>query len=740
MKLIKVLILVLVALIGQRAFAQEGVAPLWGNDKLQAERSEEINNKTASRASNNIRYEFALDTNILPIVDDFSVNYFKKYDFDTANTVTDTLVWFRFLVDGQYQLNLQAMFDTSYTYQEDPVSGDWDSIANPMLQVVIYSDVDYLMPIDTDSVWVMPDSILVGAVKFPFSNFDTSYINYLDSVIIVPDTGYTIWRNSNVLRNYTYGKNPVTLGVATFDGLDSNGVPYDPTMNPNSYQIADILESKPINFTIDSTGAAFDPFEDTLSYLSFFYQPEGLGDAPEIEDSLVLQFYSAVNKKWVSKWKAEGSFVKDFKYVKIPIKETIYTQSKEFKFRFLNYASVTGNFDHWNIDYVHINAPDEQRLPDSVYKDVALLDQGVSLLVDYDQMPWSHYKANSANLMKTEQPLRFRNLFDQNVLVNSQFKAYEDGTEIFAGSVITSPIVAPFETKTHTSVFSDSYPDTSNADYRSFHVIYEAQRSPDDNLDNNFYDYHQQFGTQYAYDDGSAESAYFVTSQGAQIVVDYNIVVTDSLRAINLYLPRSFENILDRSFRLVVYDDDGGEPGALLYESFLYFPIYSPGRDFIIGYNLEEPLEVSGKIYVGIKQTDGRIFIGMDKNNNTIQKNWYNVGGGWQQSSFPGSLFIRPEFGLASNPWPVKVEEVIEDSEIDFNVYPNPGNSYVILDLPHQSFDVQLISISGVSMLRLIGNGQTTIDVSNIPPGLYLVDVSDQSTGVHSVKKLLIQH
>src|ERR1700727_1979288 len=54
-----------------------------------------------------------------------------------------------------------------------------------------------------------------------------------------PDTA--IWINGGVFTNYTYPTSPHTLGVATFDGVNSYGLPYDPSASAYGSYPADTL-------------------------------------------------------------------------------------------------------------------------------------------------------------------------------------------------------------------------------------------------------------------------------------------------------------------------------------------------------------------------------------------------------------------------------------------------------------------------------------------------------------------
>lgn len=714
-----------------QSVAQESVAPLWGNEALQFE----TNKRSQAESGETYSYDFKFDTNHLPILDDFSKNYFKKYRFDTANTVVDTLVWQKFLVDGVYVERFGAMTDTSYYFSKNSADTSvWDSVATPVVYVTNLSQVDYQMVIDTDTVWARQDTLVVGNGVFTNHPPDVDYVNFSDTVVIVPDVGYSIWRNNNALHNYTYSPEPVTLGMATFDGLDSTGTPYDPSMNPNSYQIADILESKPIYLkTRPNGGSDYNYLFDTV-YLSFQYQPEGYGDSPEVDDSLVLEFYSPFTKQWNHMWSAPGTAIHPFKTVMVRVENPIYFLDG-FKFRFLNYASVSGNFDHWNIDYVRL---DENRDEfDTSIVDVGLIDPGYSLLEDYYQMPWLHYKNATENLMKTEQFIAYRNAGMNSYTANSLFYAFDDADTVITGSLGIDPQFGPLESGGQVSLFSEEYPRTSNSPVKSFNVQYFAQVNPDLNHDNDTAFFHQQFGTQYAYDDGSAEGAYFVTSAGAQIAVEYTVAILDSLRAVNIYFPRSYENIIDRAFRVKVWKSI--TPEVILYESFLQYPVYAGGRDLVQRFELEEAIEVEGQIFVGIEQLDKRVFIGLDKNNDSQEKNFYNVGNKWNNTSYEGSLFIRPEFGNTTNEFPVSVEDV-EVKEIEFNMYPNPANSSVNLELNSENNEVTVWSMIGAEIARFNCGFTSSFEVSYLPAGLYLVEVRDIVSQKSSVKKLLIQH
>ena len=90
----------------------------------------------------------------------------------------------------------------------------------------------------------------------------------------------TKWQNRSVLINSGFPLFPTNYNAATFDALDESGKVYSHASS--SPFVADSLISKPIQLS-NLTPA------DSL-YFSFYYQPQGNGDAPDATDSLVLMF------------------------------------------------------------------------------------------------------------------------------------------------------------------------------------------------------------------------------------------------------------------------------------------------------------------------------------------------------------------------------------------------------------------------------------------------------------------
>jgi hypothetical protein len=183
-----------------------------------------------------------------------------------------------------------------------------------------------------------------------------------------------LWLDLKAFRNNTYGLNPPTIGVATFDGADEFGYPYDFGAG-NAAVPCDTLTSVPVNLDYDASENI---------WFSFYYQAFGFGERPELADSLVLQFYSASLDQWFWAWSSPGlannvgQSAEEFTKVFIPVVQERYLNDG-FQFRFVNYATPKGALDHWHIDYVHL---DRNRQENEVLDDVAFVYPIRTLLSD----------------------------------------------------------------------------------------------------------------------------------------------------------------------------------------------------------------------------------------------------------------------------------------------------------------------------------------------------------------------
>ncbi|MBL4657695.1 MAG: hypothetical protein JKX73_06820 [Flavobacteriales bacterium] len=388
----------------------EVISPLPVNGEVS--RFHEVNAGTLAKSPGSNFY-FILDTLTLPFIDDFSTYTIKSYDTLTYNQafVVDSLS-FSFTVDGIPLDSFSCVSDTtwSYLYSDSVVPSVVSQSPLTQYQIVSYSDPSNpFVPTDITYCW-SPFEVYDTVNQSSPDTIDSlniiidTLINSIDTMrVYPPDTGsggsvLSLWIDEHTFINSRYPIDPPTLGVATFDGLDEFGRPYNNFSDPLGYGVADYLTSKPIDLSFQ--------FTDSV-YISFYYQPEGIGNDPQDEDSLVLEFYAPKTRTWVHAWSTPGKSLHPFKHVIQHISDTNYLQNG-FQFRFKNYGTISGAFDHWSVDYVRIDINRNEL--DSVLWDVAVIDATRSVFQNFEAIPWKHYLADTTFTMLTDMSVNIANL------------------------------------------------------------------------------------------------------------------------------------------------------------------------------------------------------------------------------------------------------------------------------------------------------------------------------------------
>ena len=729
--------------------SQENLEPLRTNFKLL---ENSILQRSGSVSSNDFIY--LTDTLSLPLIDDFSTNKFKNYIVDTSLPYVKDSSWFKlYYLDGT-MVPLSASFMTSPTYKMvydsvningvDTISEQSYPWATDTLVVKNFS----FYPITFDTLIVWPNITHIDSL-WTLANPDISFSNALpdlaqDSMVLFfvdpsSDDLNKIWLDSDVFLNDNFSPNPWTLGTVTFDGLDGSGEPYD--WNTGAIDWADYLTSKPLFLSQKS-------LSDSL-YFSFFFQAGGNGDIPESDDSLVLEFYTPTNNQWVSIWSTGGFESDSWYYEHILLDNSIYFQDG-FKFRFKSYGSLTGSLDHWNLDYVYLNENRSQN--DTLMNDWAFTNVPISVLETYSSVPWKHYALastdvvlnslvipsyNSSNNQKLLKPCSM-DLFYNNALVSSH---------PYSATVLNVPSLSYFDmfydygnTLSLASAVNDTFVDF---DFR----YYLSTNTTPERLSENDTIYHKQlFHNYYSYDDGYAEAAYGLVGNGAELAYRYTLldgVGQDTLKAIKIHFSPSVYDASNDPFFLQIWSDSLGQPGSLVYSSDnldfpeLYYPHYNSGLNGFYEYELPILVAVEDTFYIGWKQsTASRLNIGFDKNVDTKSNIFYNLGSGFQNTIFNGSLMMRPVF--TSN-----MDNILNAGEIKYlnnsnNIFPNPANS--IFNISAKGFGVlNAFDLKGRLIFEKEFMGNTSIMVNSWENGVYIILIK-MHNGNTVRKKLIIQH
>ena len=551
-----------------------------------------------------------------------------------------------------------------------------------------------------------------------------------------PDT--SLWMDNFVFINRGFAKSPITIGAATFDGLTYTGMPYDFTATATSSAAADYLTSKPINLS-------FLPSDSV--YFSFYYQPQGNGNAPEYSDSLVLQFKApGITNSFQNVWAKKGSTLatndSSWTLVMIPITNSLFLQ-KGFQFRFKNYATLSGNTDHWNIDYVYLNKLRSKA--DTSFNDVSFVYNGTSLLKNYRQMPWEQF--NSSDLTDT-----INNYLRYNKSGTTSFINISYGHEIwndFTSSLLDtyssvgSFNLLSFETthtysacdipagcrsgaKIDTTVFPTNL--TGPSRFTIKHYIGGVNLNPE----NDTLRVTHEFFNSYAYDDGTAENSFGLSTLHAQMAEKFTTNQPDSLQYIDIFFNPFLTNTSIYSFYLKVWSDGGGVPGSPIYTSSeALSPVYGGiVYNQFIRYKLDAPLYLTpGSYYFGFEQnTTEFLNIGVDKNSNTQDKIFYNVTGTWYSSPFVGSLMLHPVLGYQ---WEFTgVHDIAAAKLNSLTIYPNPSTDEIFI----KSADGNLSEKTSYTLIDMLGRTivestpyHHSIVISDLKEGVYFIQITEGS-------------
>ena len=533
-----------------------------------------------------------------------------------------------------------------------------------------------------------------------------------------------LWMESSVFVNRTYPINPPTIGVATFDGLDANGFARDFSPSTSS-EPSDTLLSQ----TIDLSGIS-------SAYFMFYYQAKGMGDAPQQLDKLVLEFFDG--SVWNEIWSVNGQTMTEFEKVVEVIDSAVYL-TNNFQFRFRNYATISGNFDHWHIDYIKI---DEFVNPNDINElnDVSFVYNSPSFLKRYTQMPWTHFQQNMLIELKDSIDILLRNN-DASNSVDYQYNVFENLnliTHYPSSGVSRNVSVLDFDTignfsfqnppiDISSAIFSSFQPDTI-----SFLVQNIIGTSSSDNKNNDTLYHTQKFHHHFAYDDGVAESAYGLNINGAKIAYQFKLNRPDEkLRAVQIYFPQMLDTVSDIPFELIIWNHNNGQPGDTLYTQTVY-PVHTENGEFHT-YIIDNPFLVSGVIYIGWEQTtDDLLNIGLDKNNTANDYMFYNIGSAWNNSSYPGAWMIRPI--VSKDPIILSSEEIVDD----FKIYPNPAKSELFIETNKPENVISIYNIQGVLIKRITSN--TTLNrfnIDNLASAIYIVEVENSEN--RSYQKIIVK-
>lgn len=512
-----------------------------------------------------------------------------------------------------------------------------------------------------------------------------------------------------VITKTGIGIDPPTLNVATFDGVDAQGIPY---LNTPTDGDVDSLVSQPIDLTQVPSN-----LRNTV-YLSFFYETKGLGEAPEKQDSLIL-YLKDVDGKWNKVWPANSNdtyntdpqtFTERF----IQVSDPKYYHDN-FQFKFKATGRQNGWFDNWLLDYVYMNQ--ERSSSDNSYLDRAFTQPPSSIFDIYTAIPFDDFlNAVDKNKLFTSTKTKLRNLENDIAPVEYSVNLYDTLNNILIEKITSDSSIVfgvlPFDkflvelsdpplNPSLLDISSDSlflkleYTVKSGDMFLIDSIVYdEDSGDPKDTVylsfKNDKTSAYFNLHDYYAYDDGTAEFGAGINQPQGKIAYQYNVLVGKYLDRIDVYFPNVDGNQAGSPLELFVLNDFEGNENSLRTRSNI--AINHTGINQFVSYNISPAIYVTDTFYIGftnLSSSDNWIVVGLDKNTDSYDKIFVNLDGSWlPNTDIHGSLMMRPHF---TNEPPVTG---IDNSQKEFvQVYPNPSFGSIKIHGDYQSY--QLIDLAG---------------------------------------------
>ncbi|MGB0430513.1 MAG: T9SS type A sorting domain-containing protein [Bacteroidia bacterium] len=547
------------------------------------------------------------------------------------------------------------------------------------------------------------------------------------STKIYPDKNR--WVERSVFVNSSFPINPPSHGVATFDGLNKYGYPYNIDGN-NVPKSCDTLTSQNINLQAYN--------ESDSVYLSFYLQQKGVGDVPESNDSFIVEFKKD-NNEWYRVWAKSADFDSFSNYpfnvytLNVPAQNTGTYFHDSFQFRFRNYGNRTGALDHWHLDYVYL---DENRFKgDTILEDICIYRQPKGLFNNYYSLPWRQYREDRSFFLNTDIDY---NVYNKAQSVQSPDIRYSitDKTndfDVYSSGELRQQItdIPSFGNKTaaQENKLLFSYFDTlSNKNVKLELLLIARSRNINNPIvsQNDTFVMHQYFDNFLAYDDGSAEGGYGLknTRQGG-VALRYTLASSDTLKYIAFNFTGGNEVLpTQMKFNIMVWERLFPEPVELAKISGVK-PIYTGLNNGFAIYELEKPIPVSSEFFIGWEQYSAfNLNVGVDLdyrffNDQKPNPNLYfNAAGAWENSKIIGTPLIRPVFGLDAT---LSTNDVWKESAV--SIYPNPAKSSINIELNNNTRGIiSIVNLQGKTVLNQnITSNQMQFDITALNSGLYFI-------------------
>jgi hypothetical protein len=388
---------------------------------------------------------------------------------------------------------------------------------------------------------------------------------------------------------------------------------------------------------------------------------------------------------------------------------------------------MAGNCDIWNVDYVVLNK--NRNAADTVFADVAFRLPVRSLLKTYEAMPWKQFLQASLQEMGSLITVSYRNndLISRNVTRSYEIWDMYKNIQVhsyLAGAVSITPLTNRTDNASIIYTFNSNNPDSA-----LFRVKSTLKTDLFDPKGNDTLTYYQVFKNYFAYDDGSSEGGYGINglgSRNAMLAYRFKLYKPDTLRAIQICFNDSYLDANQRAFDLMVWNDNNGIPGDIIYSVEEVMAEKSGKVNGFFTYKFPEGMIIEGStFYIGWKQRSETFMnAGFDVNTPHNGKQLYWLNGNWSVSQVKGSVMIRAVVGDPLNS--TSVNDTYLNNRNLFILYPNPASDYLKITSENiilsEEYSVIFTDFTGREIMNIPYN--ESINIASLHEGIYLITIS----------------
>jgi hypothetical protein len=580
-----------------------------------------------------------------------------------------------------------------------------------------------------------------------------------------------LWLDNSVYINATLPFNAPSVGVASFDGLDSKGRPY--IKGSTTVGSSDTLTSNYINLKdfVGTDGIRRPLTTSDGVVLSFFLQAKGLTYASRTNDSMVLEFrdntgtwnkarsYKGLPDSVLKKNPIDTTFA--FDYYAIPISEVKYFYGK-FQFRFRNYGRLGGAYQHWHLDYVKLAA--NRTTTRQTLDDLTFVEKPKLILKRYTSMPWKHAFPQLGNEISTNISAKFFNHFEQTRNPSNTNTRVTTSTGVTAVQALTLAdalnippnIFYVSDSKVYTSDFLQKLATvpasteklTVSNEYSLEIAAQEVKDFKKVALRNDKVTTKTIFDNYFAYDDGTAEMQFTATGE-EPFALQFRSNVPDTLKGFQIFFPHiNGDAPSDALLNIYIWQDSlNTKPVlSLLNVKPLYTTSFYDTLQGFASYNLgkNKPLFIpAGNFYIGWQNVGSVLIpIGLDRNDfSKVDYLYVSTNGVFQKlvtKQKVGAVMIRPVFGQIIQTETKEIQALLTDF---MAIYPNPVQNQLFFDLKKgqpEDYDVSIFNLQGQLVKREILRGNA-MNIETLNNGIYVLKIQDLKNHLFFSHKIIVQ-